>query len=360
MSQNIPAYWRNIANGTVSGTVAKPLLFLLAVPSFFYSGIQRIRATFYSKGIIETKRLSAPVISVGNITVGGTGKTPVTALIARMLIERGLKVAVLSRGYGGSFEGETAIVSDGLRVFLDAVQAGDEPYLLATTVPGLIVVLAADRYKAGCLAIEKFAPDVFLLDDGFQHIRLHRDLNVLLLDANRPFGNGWTLPAGLLREPQSALKRADLIIFTRSPASFIPPLQSKPYCCASHQLAGIIPLSSSASLANLFNKRIIAFAGIAEPQLFFKGLATKGLKIVHTVTYPDHAKYDLTKIKELTALINQHSADYLITTEKDGVKLSYAPPELASKILLVKLELAVANPEVLNKLLADILPTCAK
>ena len=162
------------------------------------------------------------MISVGNITVGGTGKTPATAFIARLLIGRGLKVAVLSRGYGGSMEGETAIVADGRTILLDAGQCGDEPYLLAATVPGLMVVMGADRYSAGMLAMERLSPDIFLLDDGFQHLRLRRDLDILLVDWARPFGNGRTLPAGLLREPLSAVQRADLVVYTRCPQG--PPL----------------------------------------------------------------------------------------------------------------------------------------
>ena len=157
------------------------------------------------------------MVSIGNITVGGTGKTPVTAYIARFLLAQGYRVAVLSRGYGGSLEGQTCVVSDGLTIMLSAVECGDEPYLLASTVPGLMVVIGTDRYAAGQLAIEQLAPDIFLLDDGFQHLRLHRDLNILLQDFSRPFGNGLTLPAGILREPSSAASRADLVIFTRAP-----------------------------------------------------------------------------------------------------------------------------------------------
>jgi tetraacyldisaccharide 4'-kinase len=145
----------------------------------------------YRIGILETRKLPRLVISIGNIAVGGTGKTPVTAHLARLIMAQGLKVAVLSRGYGGTLEGQTAIVSDGREITLSADQCGDEPFLLAKSVPGLAVVIGSDRYAAGQLALKGFDTDIFLLDDGFQHLRLHRDLNILLLDCSRPFGNGW-------------------------------------------------------------------------------------------------------------------------------------------------------------------------
>ena len=175
----------------------------------------RLRALFYEIGIFRVKRLPLPVISVGNITMGGTGKTPTVILIARELMARGKRVAVLTRGYGGSLEGETRIVSDGEKLFLSPAEAGDEPCLLASSLPGLMVVMGSDRYRAGCLALKELSPDCFILDDGFQHQRLGRDLDILLLDGTAPFNNGWTLPAGFLREPISAVSRADLVILTR-------------------------------------------------------------------------------------------------------------------------------------------------
>jgi tetraacyldisaccharide 4'-kinase len=152
---------------------------------------------------------------VGNITVGGTGKTPVVALLAGFCISRGKRVAVLSRGYGGTLHGETRLVSDGREIFLTPGEAGDEPFMLATRIPGLMVVIGPDRYKAGLFAQEQLDPDIFILDDGFQHLRLNRDLNILLLNQAKPFGNGCVLPAGWLREYRSAAKRADLVIYTR-------------------------------------------------------------------------------------------------------------------------------------------------
>ncbi len=198
-------YWRGLASGSRTGLIDNLVLLLLTPFAWLYSLALRLRALLYRSGILKTHRLPRPVISIGNITVGGTGKTPVTAYIARFLLAQGYRVAVLSRGYGGSLEGQTCVVSDGATIMLSARECGDEPYLLASTVPGLMVVIGTDRYAAGQLAMQQLSPDIFLLDDGFQHLRLHRDLNILLLDFSRPFGNGLTLPAGILREPLSAV-----------------------------------------------------------------------------------------------------------------------------------------------------------
>lgn len=202
MNGSCHAYWRGLASGSRTGRVDTLVLLFLTPWALLYSLAQRLRAELYRSGIVKTHRLPRPVVSIGNITVGGTGKTPVTAYIARFLMAQGYRVAVLSRGYGGSLEGQTCVVSDGATIMLSARECGDEPYLLASTVPGLMVVIGTDRYTAGQVAMQQLSPDIFLLDDGFQHLRLHRDLNILLLDYSRPFGNGWTLPAGILRSLQ--------------------------------------------------------------------------------------------------------------------------------------------------------------
>ena len=193
--------WRK---GRRRGVGDRLLVGILAVGAVPYGELLRVRAWAYATGLLPSRRLGRPVISVGNITVGGTGKTPMTALIARYLMGQGKRVAVLSRGYGGTSRGEARIVSDGSKLLLSASEAGDEPYLLAKELPGLMVVIGHDRYEAGRLAERELNPDLFILDDGFQHLRLQRDLNILLLDGRNPFGNGLTLPAGLLREPRSA------------------------------------------------------------------------------------------------------------------------------------------------------------
>jgi tetraacyldisaccharide 4'-kinase len=281
------------------------------------------------------------VVSVGNITVGGTGKTPVTAHIARLLLERGLRVAVLTRGYGGTMEGTIAIVSDGSKILLTAEECGDEPFLLASTIPGLMVVMGADRHGAGLLAMERLSPDVFLLDDGFQHIRLYRDMNILLLDADNPFGNGWTLPAGLLREPRAAALRADWIIHTRCDDFIltIPMLDLIPQASASYRLSGLTPLSGGTAVPVASLGMLTAFAGIAEPERFFTDLRKLSPNVVQTLALPDHAAYGPATIGAITGLLRDSGAGYAVTTGKDAVKLKQIPPELASRILVANLAL---------------------
>lgn len=295
---------------------------------------------------------------MGNITVGGTGKTPATAFIARLLLARGLKVAVLSRGYGGAMEGQTAIVADGDTIRLDAGQCGDEPYLLAATVPGLMVVMGTDRQRAGILAVEQLSPDIFLLDDGFQHLRLQRDLNILLVDCAHPFGNGWTLPAGLLREPISAVQRADLIIHTRCPLGFSPAsLAGKPACSARHRLGVAVPLSGGSPIPfnDLRGTKVLAFAGIGEPEPFFEELRTLGLDVIRTIPFPDHAAYTPAQLAGLGEAFRGCGAEYAVTTEKDGVKLRRLAPEFAQKVLLAPLEFALDDPTALTGLLNNLL-----
>lgn len=332
------------------------LLLILLIPfSITYSLIQRLRLYLYEKDMLRKKRLPRPVISIGNITVGGTGKTPVTAYIAHYLLEKGLKVAVLSRGYGGAFEGKIAVVSDGKQLFHSAEECGDEPFLLAKTLPGLMVVIGSDRHAAGMLAMEELSPHIFLLDDGYQHLRLHRDLNILLLDQKNPFGNGWTLPAGLLREPQDAVKRSDLTILTRcSDGGALPEsLQGKAVFKSRHRLSYALPLTGGETvcLESFQDKKILAFAGIGAPESFFEGLRKKGLAPVATLSFSDHATYDTKTITALVEAAETVGVDFLITTEKDGVKLGLLPEAVKQKTMLARLELEIENETRLQELL---------
>jgi tetraacyldisaccharide 4'-kinase len=277
----------------------------------------------YALGLFRSFRLTKPVISVGNLTVGGTGKTPMTRYLASWFMERGKRVAVISRGYGGSLEGSVRIVADGRTIYLSPDEAGDEPCLLAATLPGLMVVIGADRYRAGCLALERFNPDIFILDDGFQHLRLNRDLNLLLLDVEKPFGNGRTLPAGTLREPVIAIERANLIIFTRCNGNEPAQVSDKPWCAASHCLTGAFPLEGGepVSFRSLEKLRALAFAGIAKPTSFFESLDREGVRLASTLAFPDHCRYGEPEITTLCRQKEISRADYMITTEKDAVKL---------------------------------------
>ncbi|OGT99388.1 MAG: tetraacyldisaccharide 4'-kinase [Geobacteraceae bacterium GWC2_48_7] len=360
MKSDISTYWQGVASGARTSTQDQLATMFLLPFGFLYSLIQQMRAILYRIGIFKTRRLPRPVISIGNITVGGTGKTPVTAYIARLLMEQGFKVAMLSRGYGGSLEGQNVIVSDGATVMLGPGECGDEPYLLASTLPGLMVVIGSDRYAAGQLALQQLSPDIFILDDGFQHLSLWRDLNILLLDCRRPLGNGWTLPAGLLREPPGASSRADIIIMTRCPAgtSISRDTPGKPAFASTHQLVDAQPLQggSPVSFSALIGPGFMAFAGIAQPEFFFSGLRDQGINLVHTLAFPDHVAYDHARLEEISAAMKESGAEYLITTEKDGVKLSHLSPDIAAVTYVTRLDIGIERPADLLTLLRNLLP----
>jgi tetraacyldisaccharide 4'-kinase len=352
----LESYYRELAEGRRRGLRDRFLLALLTLFARPYELVMRLRARAYAAGFLAVRTLGRPVISVGNLTVGGTGKTPAVAMLAHYFIARGKRVAVLSRGYGGTSRGE-AVVADGKTIFLSPREAGDEPCLLASTVPGLMVVVGADRYRAGLLALQRLAPDIFILDDGFQHLRLARDLNILLLDCRNPFGNGRTLPAGLLREPISAAERADIIIHTRcSGAEETDRFPEKPSCRAFHHLVGATPLAGGERLPFEQFKGIrgVAFAGIADPSAFFRDLEEEGLTLAASLSFPDHCNYGRDELELIGETLRHYAADYLITTEKDGVKLKHLAGQLGNAYTAA-LEMWVADPGPLQNALEKLL-----
>jgi tetraacyldisaccharide 4'-kinase len=344
-------YIREVWEGKRSGLFDTLLVLLLTPFSAVYSLVMRVREILYRTGILRCHALPKPVISVGNISVGGTGKTPMVILLARLLLDRGKRVAVLSRGYGGDGARDVRVVSDGTSILLSPEEAGDEPFLIARSVPGLIVVTGADRYRAGLEACERFQPDILLLDDGFQHLRLLRNLNILLLDCRRPFGNGYTLPAGLLREPRSATRRADLVVYTRCGAESPPSFPGIPCFRSSHCLRGVVALDGGAVVtpcSTLRGRRGVAFAGIADPGSFFASLKGEGLELTSTVPFPDHCRYDRETCDTLREVLKETGGEYLITTEKDAVKLT-SFSEIIGEVYAVVLALELDDPRLLER-----------
>ncbi len=325
------AYFRELVDGTRRSPADRILFAFLRLCAIPYAVVMVVRAYLYRAGILASHRLPRPVVSVGNIVVGGTGKTPMTAWIASYLMGKGKRVAVLTRGYGGRLEGEVAVVADGTRRLLEPADAGDEPCLLADSLPGLIVVMGSDRFRAGTLAMTRFNPDIFILDDGFQHLKLKRDLDVVLLDGTNPRGNSLTFPAGLLREPFGAVGRASLVVFTRSDGRTPPGLPlpaGMPVCHAVHRLTGFTTTGGGAlrPFDGLRGRRGLAFAGIANPAAFFDALEAEGLTLAATLAFPDHSVYGDEECAALARLRRGCGADYLITTAKDGVKFGSAVP----------------------------------
>ncbi|AMV72670.1 tetraacyldisaccharide 4'-kinase [Desulfuromonas carbonis] len=321
---DLGGWHRRLIEGCANSFSQQALLFLLRLPAFFFSLLGRLRVACYRWRWLPVYRAPVPVISVGNLAVGGTGKTPVTDYLVKLLLARGLRVAVVSRGYGGAgVEGE-GLVSRGGGPIVGPEAAGDEPYLLARRNPRALVLVNPRRRVAVAAAVRQGA-EVVVLDDGFQHLAVVRDLDIVLLDAARPLGNGRVLPAGRLREPAAALKRADLLLLTRYCGGDLPVLPvEKPTLCCRHQLAAAaIDLKGEPRpLAELTGRRVVAVAGIADPQAFFAALTAHGMVLVATFPLPDHASYGQELRAQLSAAARQ--ADCLVTTEKDGVKLTGA------------------------------------
>jgi len=304
-------------------TLSQWLVYTILLPlGWLYGALMQLRALMYRVGAFPSYRASVPVISIGNLSVGGTGKTPVTDHLIRYCLSLGKRVAVVSRGYASGSKSALRVVSAGQGPLLDVEQAGDEPWLLARRNPAACVVVAPRRAQGVRHAIEVLGADVVLLDDGFQHLAVARDFDLVLLDAQRPFGNGQVLPAGLLREPRSALNRGQLFLLTRCPEASVnaPPLPGPVLHCR-HEVADYAESLDGEMrlIADLAHLRGVAFAGIAEPGSFFSNLEKRGLNLVQTLCFSDHAGYDEQNFSLLIEAAG--SADYFITTEKDAVKI---------------------------------------
>jgi tetraacyldisaccharide 4'-kinase len=306
----------------------KVLLFPLTLLSLPYEWGVRIRTILYSINLWKTKRLPCPVISVGNITVGGTGKTPLVITLAKELMGRGIPMAILSRGYKGE-KGSGPLVSDGKTVLLSQEESGDEPFQMAKALKGIPVLIGKDRFANGQLALERFGVRGLLLDDGYQHLQLHRDLNILLIDSQIGFGDHHLLPRGILREPIHHLHRAHLFILTKVENSeACRPIEkvlqelhpSSPVFHSHYETRGLIgPKGEWEELPFLKGKKVLAVSGIANPHYFSFLLKKCGMEIVREMTFPDHHHFtpkDLISIKE-----NTKGLDWIVTTEKDMVKL---------------------------------------
>lgn len=286
------------------------------------------------------KRQSLPgfVVSIGNLTVGGTGKTPAACMLAEWALGEGYRVAILSRGYGGRYREKVLEVSDGEKVLVGPAQSGDEPYLLARKLQGVPVVISKKRYLAGLLAHKKFNTNFFILDDGFQHLALKRDMDLVLIDASSPFGNGHLLPWGTLREPIGQLKRADVFIITRSGLDsrkyrLLEILKkgypSKPLFRGDHVPERIVFPSENRVCEPEFlsGKRVMGFAGIARPEVFKETLIRLGTDLVFFKSFRDHYSFKSNEIQELLAKKERMNIDYLLTTEKDWVRLEHIAPQ---------------------------------
>ena len=290
-----------------------------------------LRTAAYRRGWLATRRLNRPVVSVGNLSLGGTGKTPFVAFLAELMMRRGWKPSVLTRGYGRRKGPDLVAIEPGSGRHPDPREVGDEPALLARKLPEVPIIVCADRYRAGLLAEEKFGVDVHIIDDGFQHLALAREVDIVLLDVTQELSDRALLPVGRLREPCAALGRAHFLALTRCELAEPQPTehrarevnsQARIFHCIT-KLRGLTDVQSGVvqPLETLLGQPIQAFCGIGNPGAFFADLAKWGLSVVAKTSFADHYVYQTGELNRLMASARKLGAGALVATEKDALKL---------------------------------------
>ncbi|MDF1577438.1 MAG: tetraacyldisaccharide 4'-kinase [Desulfurivibrionaceae bacterium] len=309
------------------------LAFLLGRPfSPLYGALMRKRAAWYRSGVMASSALPVPVISIGNLTMGGTGKTPMTIYVADRLQGAGYRPAIISRGYGGKARQAVNLVSDGARCLLDAGQAGDEPRLMAENLPGVIVATGVNRAAAADFAVRELGADIIVLDDGFQHLGLRRDLDLVLFKAPVFMGNGRVFPGGDLREPVDALARADGFVVTgvdrrnRAAAdefkSFLErDFPGRPVFMAEYRLKSLTDRQGAVAGPEVFDQKLYGFCGLAEPGGFLLTVSDQGISLYGFSVFADHHPYSGADLAALVEDAGRYGCDGLLTSEKDMVKL---------------------------------------
>ncbi len=345
-SEQLETYLLSVIDGSAGGKRAAVLRVLMTAFSWLFRLIVQTRIMLYKHRIIRGNTLGCQVISVGNLTVGGTGKTPVVEVFARNLQQQGRKVAILSRGYKskeasfrekmiqrittGKIETPPRVVSDGKRLLLDSWTAGDEPYMLASNLPNVAVVVDKDRVKAGKYAIRELGCDTLILDDGFQYLKVGHRLDIALVDSTNPFGFNHLLPRGLLREPMRNIKRAGFIFITKCKEGGAPELKE--------QLRRLNPVAEISEcrhaakylrdvfgdaqypLEKLRGMKVAAVSAIAVPESFEAALEAFGAEIVYTRRFADHHRFTQQEIINTINWGMKRGAEAILTTEKDAVR----------------------------------------
>jgi len=329
---------------------SRALAIFLRALSFVFGGVVKLRFFLYRSRILRDTPLGCRVVVVGNLTVGGTGKTPVVEKMARVMASRGRKVAILSRGYKSKKEpffrrilrwlnlasrAKPRVVSDGKNVLLGAEIAGDEPYMLARNLVscGVCVVVDRDRVYAGEYAIRHFGADIIILDDGMQYLPLRGSINLLLVDKTNPFGNGNLLPRGILREPVEHLSRGSYIFLTKSDGNPAPALVEKirshnpdaEIIECTHQpkrLCAVFGDLPDIELSEMKERRVATFSGIATPDKFEEFVRRYGARIAYNRRFFDHHRFTEKDLEEVFLGAQRAGAEFIITTEKDMVRLS--------------------------------------
>ncbi|MFQ5901699.1 MAG: tetraacyldisaccharide 4'-kinase [Thermodesulfobacteriota bacterium] len=330
---------RDVKKGIISTIILSPLYLI----SLLYGAVVRIRFLLYKSSIFPSNRLPCKVVSIGNISTGGTGKTPMTLYLSKVMGKMGYRVAVLSRGYKSKREKAVTILSDGESLFFGPEECGDEPCLIASKLKGIPVLTGRDRYLSGKLAWEKFKVDMVILDDGFQHLRLKRDIDIVLVTPDILNGKNYLLPRGHLREPLQAIERADIVMVRDGDKEFNFPFD-KPVFTFRYKPVSLINLREERKegIGSIKGKTVLALCGIASPDAFFTTLDGLGAIISERLIYADHYHYtpqDIRKIEEVSK-----GVDMVVTTEKDGINLQGIIPE-GLNIYALEIEVEVMEEE---------------
>ena len=341
-----------------SGVISTLFRILLMPLSWLYVIVIWIRNYYFTIGIFKQKRLPCTVISVGNIVAGGTGKTPAVAAIAKLLQHKGFQVAILLRGYKRRSNKKITVVSDGENRLCAREECGDEADMLTRQLPNVPIVVGKQRYLTGKAALDRFKSDILILDDGFQHRQLARDVDILTIDATQPYGTGALLPIGTLREPKSAIQRADIILLTRTDAvgTQIADLKTelnrlapnKPILESIHQPTSLYWLNrpdkdAIMPIENLTGKRLLAVCGIGNPNAFVTTLQKSNPETVELFAFPDHHVYTESDLQQIQQRMNQCEAEWIITTQKDEQKLASLSTE--GPIVVLAIELVITDGE---------------
>jgi len=380
------SYLYRVITGEIVGFRPTVLLALLIPLSWMYRIIVELRGWLYDLRLLKPKRLPRPVISVGNIVAGGTGKTPAVIWMAKALRQEGVSVAILLRGYGRQSEQSAGIVSDGKETFMSVEASGDEAAMITSELcrdntlalahcgknklASTFVLIGKDRYAAGIQAIRSGNVGALILDDGFQHRKLARNLEIVTIDATQPFGTGKLLPAGTLREPASALGRADLILITRidlieSPFQIRKTVEKlapgTPIVESCHQPTELYRLGTNEKFEFhlLKGKRLLAVCGIGNPKAFADTLRRCQPKCVKLLAFPDHHRYTQKDMCQIQDCANQTQADLIVTTCKDEQKLRFISEGM--QMLVLAVELVITNGrDVLDQRLRECVSATAE
>ena len=350
------------------------LLVFLRLVSYLYKFAVQTKLSLFNWGILRKVKLPAYVISVGNLTVGGTGKTPTAQKIAEIMSNRGYRVVILNRGYRSHWDKNIGVVSDGKQISMTAYEAGDEAYLMAKTLPNIPVIIGKNRAVTGKYAVEHFQAEVIVMDDGYQHWRLARDLDIVLVDTITMFGNGNVLPRGILREPLKNLNRADLFIFTKTDQSSAMNKillretiarynNQAPIAESIHKPQNFVEIGEwynnagrQIALESLQGKKVIVFSAIGNPVSFEQTVVSMGVTLLEAVRYPDHHDYGMSEMQYISDRAKELNAVAVITTTKDAVKIPmefiYSDRKMPLYVLNMEIEIT-DNYENIEKIISQ-------